>query len=140
MATRGHTPKQSIQRVRDAEVELAKGATTGAAAKEIGVTEHTYHRWRAEYGGVRVDQAKRSLSLFAQPVDVTTPHPPGPSTFVTHDLEQPRSRANSDRLRTRPASSMAWNSSRRARSVGVSLSGRSGFGCVGRPSGVKAWQ
>jgi hypothetical protein len=66
MATRSHTPEQSIQGVRGAEVELAKGAATGAAPKKIGVTEHTYHRWRAENGGLRVDQAKRCLSLCAE--------------------------------------------------------------------------
>ena len=63
MAKRGHTPEQIIQKLREAEVELAKGATIGAVAKKIGVTEHTYYRWRSQYGGRRVDQAKRLKEL-----------------------------------------------------------------------------
>ena len=63
MAKRGHTPEQIIQKLREAEVELAKGATVAMVAKKIGVTEHTYYRWRSEYGGMRVDQAKRLKEL-----------------------------------------------------------------------------
>jgi transposase-like protein len=63
MAKRGHTPEQIIQKLREAEVELAKGATIGMVAKKIGVTEHTYYRWRTQYGGMRVDQAKRLKEL-----------------------------------------------------------------------------
>jgi len=63
MAKRGHTPEQIIQKLREAEVELAKGATIGAVSKKIGVTEHTYYRWRSQYGGMRVDQAKRLKEL-----------------------------------------------------------------------------
>ena len=44
-------------------MELAKGATVGRACKQIGVTEQTYYRWRAEYGGMRLDQAKRLKQL-----------------------------------------------------------------------------
>jgi putative transposase len=44
-------------------VELANGATVAQAAKKIGVTDHTYYRWRSEYGGMRVDQAKRLKEL-----------------------------------------------------------------------------
>jgi putative transposase len=58
-----HTPEQIIHKLREAEVELSKGATVGQAAKKIGVTEQTYYRWRAEYGGLRVDQAKRLQGL-----------------------------------------------------------------------------
>jgi putative transposase len=54
-----HTPEQIIHKLREAEVELGKGATVGQAARKIGVTEQTYYRWRAEYGGLRLDQAKR---------------------------------------------------------------------------------
>jgi transposase-like protein len=59
MPQKRHTPEQIISKLREVEVELGKGATVGQAAKKIGVTEHTYYRWRAEYGGMRVDQAKR---------------------------------------------------------------------------------
>ena len=41
------------------EVRLARGETTGQAVRSIGVTEQTYYRWRKEYGGLQVGQAKR---------------------------------------------------------------------------------
>jgi putative transposase len=59
MSSRRHTPEQIINKLRQAEVEIANGATISQAAKKIGVTDHTYYRWRSEYGGMRVDQAKR---------------------------------------------------------------------------------
>jgi len=59
MSSRRHTPEQIVNKLRQAEVEIANGATISQAAKKIGVTDHTYYRWRAEYGGMRVDQAKR---------------------------------------------------------------------------------
>ncbi len=58
-----HTPEQIIRKLRQAEVELGKGATVPQAAKKIGVTEQTFYRWRAEYGGLRLDQAKRLKAL-----------------------------------------------------------------------------
>jgi len=42
---------------------LAKGLTVAQACKKIGVTEQTYYRWRKEYGGIRMDQAKRMKDL-----------------------------------------------------------------------------
>ena len=54
-----HSPEQIIGKLREAEVELAQGATVGQVCKQIGVTKQTYYRWRTEYGGLRVDQAKR---------------------------------------------------------------------------------
>jgi len=45
------------------EAEIANGATAAQVCKKIGVTEQTYYRWRAEYGGMRVDQAKRLKEL-----------------------------------------------------------------------------
>jgi transposase-like protein len=54
-----HAPKEIIQKLRRAEVEIAQGATVAQACKQIEVTEHTYYRWRSEYGGLRLDQAKR---------------------------------------------------------------------------------
>ena len=59
MSSRRHTPEQIINKLRQAEVELATGATVAQACKKIGVTEQTYYRWRSEYGVMRVDQAKR---------------------------------------------------------------------------------
>ena len=63
MSQKRHSPEQIINKLRQAEVELAKGATVAQACKKIGVTDHTYYRWRAEYGGMRVDQAKRLKQL-----------------------------------------------------------------------------
>ena len=63
MGQKRHTPEQIIQKLRRAEVEIAQGSTVAEAAKKIEVTEHTYYRWRAEYGGLRLDQAKRLKEL-----------------------------------------------------------------------------
>ncbi len=58
-----HTPEQIIGKLREAEVVLAKGGTVALVCKQIGVTEQTYYRWRREYGGLKVDQAKRLKEL-----------------------------------------------------------------------------
>jgi putative transposase len=63
MARKRHTPEQIIAKLREAEVALAKGQTTSQVCRQLGVTEHTYYRWRKEYGGLRVDQAKRLKEL-----------------------------------------------------------------------------
>ena len=44
-------------------MELSKGRSFGQAGKKIGVTEQTYYRWRREYGGLKLDQAKRLREL-----------------------------------------------------------------------------
>jgi transposase-like protein len=59
MARKRFTAEQIIHKLRQAEVELAKGHAVKAVAKKLGVTENTYYRWRKEYGGLRVDQAKK---------------------------------------------------------------------------------
>jgi putative transposase len=63
MSQKRHSAEQIINKLRQVEVELAKGARVVEACKKIGVTDHTYYRWRAEYGGMRVDQAKRLKEL-----------------------------------------------------------------------------
>ena len=63
MARKRYGPEQIIRKLREAEVELAKGQTVGAMCKKLGVTANTYYRWRKEYGGLRVDQAKRLKEL-----------------------------------------------------------------------------
>lgn len=63
MPRKRHTPEQIIRKLREAEVELAKGQTTGDVARKLGITEQTYYRWRKEYGGLRMDQAKRLKEL-----------------------------------------------------------------------------
>ena len=52
-------PEEIIAKLREAEVRLSQGASTAQVAKTFGVTEQTYYRWRKEYGGMGVDQAKR---------------------------------------------------------------------------------
>ena len=52
-------PKQIISKQREVEVRLSQGKSVANAAKLIGVTEQTYYRWRKEYGGLQVNQAKR---------------------------------------------------------------------------------
>ena len=58
-----YTPEQIISKLREAEVLLAKGNSVSQASKQIGVSEQTYYRWRREYGGLKVDQAKRLKAL-----------------------------------------------------------------------------
>ena len=59
MVRKSYTPEQIINKLREAEVLISQGATAGEASRKIGVTEQTYYRWRKEYGGMRVEQAKR---------------------------------------------------------------------------------
>ena len=59
MARKRYSAEQIIRMLREAEVELSRGQTVGAVCKKLGVTSNTYHRWRKEHGGLRVDQAKR---------------------------------------------------------------------------------
>jgi len=54
---------QIIGYLRAIEISLGKGKTAGEACREIGVTEQTYYRWRKEYGGMQVSQAKRLKDL-----------------------------------------------------------------------------
>jgi putative transposase len=58
-----HTAEQIVAKLREAEVELAKGHSVGEAARKLGITEQTYYRWRKEYGGLRMDQARRLKTL-----------------------------------------------------------------------------
>ena len=52
-----------VFKLREAEVELARGKKIPETCKQIGVTEQTYYRWKKEYGGLRMDQAKRLKEL-----------------------------------------------------------------------------
>ena len=56
-------PEEIIAKLREVEVRLSRGKTTGQAVRAIGVTEQTYYRWRREYGGMGVDQARRLKEL-----------------------------------------------------------------------------
>jgi len=63
MARKRYSAEQIIRKLREAEVELAKGTKMPAVCKKLGVTANTYYRWRKEYGGLKVDQAKRLKDL-----------------------------------------------------------------------------
>ena len=59
MAGKRFRAEQIIMKLREAEVGLAQGQRVGQVSKQMGVSEQTYYRWRREYGGLRLDQAKR---------------------------------------------------------------------------------
>jgi len=63
MGRKRHTPEEIIAKLREVEVRLSRGETIGLAVRAIGVTEQTYYRWRREYGGLKVNQAKRFKDL-----------------------------------------------------------------------------
>ena len=63
MKRRRHTPEQVIRKLREAERLLGEGKTIPEAAKELGISENTYHRWRNQYGGMKAQDAKRLKEL-----------------------------------------------------------------------------
>ncbi len=63
MGRRRHTPEQIITALREAEVGLANGKTVGMVSRELGISEQTYYRWRREFGGLKVDQARHLRDL-----------------------------------------------------------------------------
>ena len=58
-----HTAEQIVSLLRQIEVGTANGKLTPQACKEVGITEQTYYRWRKEFGGLQVDQARRLKEL-----------------------------------------------------------------------------
>ena len=56
-------PEEIIAKLREVEVRLSQGETIAQAVRAIGVTEQTFYRWRKEYGGLRVGQAKRMKEI-----------------------------------------------------------------------------
>ena len=63
MKRRRHTPEQVIRKLREAERLLGEGKTIAEAAKELEISEQTFHRWRNQYGGMKADDAKRLKEL-----------------------------------------------------------------------------
>ncbi len=59
MARKRHTAEDIINKLREAEVGLARGMAVPEVCRKLSVSEQTYYRWRKEYGGLRTDQAKR---------------------------------------------------------------------------------
>jgi len=63
MRKRAYTPEQIINKLREVEILLSQGLAVVEASKKMGVTAQTYYRWRKDYGGMRVDQARRLREL-----------------------------------------------------------------------------
>lgn len=63
MPRKRFTPEQIIAHLREAEVLLARGQTAGEVCRHLGIAEQTYYRWRKEYGGLEVDQARHLKQL-----------------------------------------------------------------------------
>ena len=61
-----HTPEEIVAKLRQVEVLAAQGKPVAEAVRAIGVTEATFYRWRAEYGGLKLDQVKRLKQLEAE--------------------------------------------------------------------------
>jgi putative transposase len=60
---KGFTPEQIIKKLREAEVLLSKGEKVEQVIRKVGVSDVTYYRWRKEYGGMQIEQAKRLKEL-----------------------------------------------------------------------------
>jgi transposase-like protein len=63
MSRKRFTPEQIIGKLREAEVGLAQGQTAAQVCRSMGIAEQTFYRWRREYGGLKVEQAKRLKAL-----------------------------------------------------------------------------
>ncbi len=63
MPTKRFSSEQIISKLREAEVHLSQGMTIPVMCKKLGVHQQTYYKWRREYGGLRMDQAKRLKEL-----------------------------------------------------------------------------
>jgi putative transposase len=61
-----HTPEQIVRKLRQAEAELAAGASVPEVARRLGISEATFHRWRNHYGGMKADAMKRLKQLEAE--------------------------------------------------------------------------
>jgi putative transposase len=63
MARRRHTPEQIVRKLREGDRLLNEGADVAAVCRHLEVSEQTFHRWRAQYGGMKADDAKRLKEL-----------------------------------------------------------------------------
>ncbi len=62
MARKHHKPEEIVTKLRQVEALVGQGKPVAEAIRAIGVTEPTYYRWRAEYGGLKLDQVRGSSS------------------------------------------------------------------------------
>jgi transposase-like protein len=63
MSTKRYKPEQIIGKLREAEVALAQGETTGQVCRTLGIAGQTFYQWRREYGGLKIEQARRLKAL-----------------------------------------------------------------------------
>ncbi len=70
MGRQRFTVESIVRKLRESEVEVSRGQTVGQVCKKLGVCEQTYYRWRKEYGGIRMDQAKRLKKLESENVQL----------------------------------------------------------------------
>ena len=66
MKRKKHTPEQIVKKLREAEMDLAKGAVVADVSRKLGVSEQTYYRWKQQYGGGQADQRVRVKELERQ--------------------------------------------------------------------------
>jgi len=74
MAKKRYAPEQIINKLREAEILLSPGAAIAVASKRIGVSDHTYYRYRKEYGGMGVGQTRRLKELEQENSRLRKPH------------------------------------------------------------------
>lgn len=60
---KGYSPEQIVRKLRQAEAKLASGSTVPEVARDLGISEATYHRWKNQYGGMSTSEAKRLKEL-----------------------------------------------------------------------------
>ncbi len=63
MARQRYKAEEIIMKLREVEIHQGKGLDTAGACRQVGITEATYYRWRKEYGGMKIDQAKKYKDL-----------------------------------------------------------------------------
>ena len=61
-----HSPEQIVGKLRQAEAKLAAGASIPEVARELGISEATFHRWKNQYGGISTSEAKRLKELESE--------------------------------------------------------------------------
>jgi putative transposase len=61
-----HTPEQIVRKLREADAELAAGASVPEITRKLGISEATFHRWRNQYGGMKANAMKRLKELESE--------------------------------------------------------------------------
>jgi putative transposase len=78
MPKKSYTPEQIVGKLRQIEVLVSQGKTVPLACRESGITDQTYYRWRKEYGGLQLEQAKSSKIYRKKTRNSSAPSPPLP--------------------------------------------------------------